>query len=215
MPTSGGANTTTDEPLPVLILVICLAVSVLLLLIVIVVCVIRKRNKESQNSAPSSPESQRPFSLPDQQTQLLQQQQHLLQQYPTKMFHKPLPPTPFVAQKWTSSVYPKVPGQPLSTDSGLFTEHDSSKETDAPGNQYEVPYAHLLPVGSTTSSNSSASSSSNNRFLRSSCCFTSNGPNQVDGAMTSRSGPGSGFSSEHLSYNHDKRRKYFSDYDSQ
>jgi len=199
--------------LPVLILVICLAISVFLLLIVIVVCVVKKKNKESQRSAPDSPESQRPFNLPDQQAHLLQQQQ-LLQQYPGKMFHKPLPPTPFVAQKWTSSVYPKVPGQPLSTDSGLFTEHDSSKEMDVTGNQYEVPYAHLLPVGSTTSSNSSASSN-NNRFLRSSCCFTSSGPNQVDGAMTSRSGPGSGFSSEQLSYNHDQRRKYFSDYDSQ
>ena len=217
--------------MPVLILVICLSVSVFLLLVVIVVCVVKKKNKGLSSSAPNSPRQHRaPFDvIADHQSHLLlqhqqqlQQQKQLLQHYPGKGFQKPLPPTPFVAQKWTSSVFPKVPGQPLSTtDSGLFTEYDITKDIDIAGNQYEVPYAHLLSTGgatskSSTSSSTSSSGSSNSRFLRSSCCFTGSVPDAAGAAATlsSRSGSGSGFSSDHLPY-HDQRKKYFSECDSQ
>jgi hypothetical protein len=201
--------------LPILILVICLAVSVLLLLLVIVVCVVRKKSKDA---SPESGESQRPFHLGEPQAKLQQQQQQLLPPYPgqvaVNMFHKPLPPTPFSAQKWaTGTVYPKLP---VSADSG-YAEHEHSKDMDLSGNQYEVPYAHLLPAGSSSGSSSSGGSSAsgnNNRALKSSCCFSSAAPVHLDGAMTSRSGPCSGYSGDRLPY-HEKPRKYFSDYDSQ
>jgi len=226
VPPSGGSNP-TEEPLPVLILVICLSVSVFVLLVVIVVCVVRKKNKGLSASTPSSPRQHRPAfdviadhqsHLLHQHQQQLQQQKQLLQHYPGKSFPKPLPPTPFVAQKWTSSVFPKVPGQPLSTtDSGLFTEYDISKDVDVAGNQYEVPYAHLLPPGGATSSSSSSSSTSssssgsNNGFLRSSCCFSGNVPDSAGAATLSS---GSGYSGDHLPYR-DQRKKYFSECDSQ
>lgn len=207
-----------------MILVICLAVSVFILLLVIVVCVLKKKKKESQDSIPNSPETQRPFILGDQQQQLLQQQQQqqMLQQQQGKLLHKPLPPTPFMPHQWTNSVYPKMSNQPLvvvTTDSG-FTEHDNSKEFESSGNQYEVPYAHLLPVGSSTGSNSTTTSNNNNNrrhFLRSSDCVNSASHPFFDGGMTSRSGPISGFSSEHPTYalKQHQHLQYFSDYDSQ
>ena len=222
VPTTGGPNS-NEEPLPVLILVICLAVSVFLLLLVIVVCVLKKKRKESEDSAPSSPEAQRPFILGDHQQQLLQQQQQLLQQHQGgKHLHKPLPPTPFMQHQWTNSVYPKMSNPPLVV---LTSDHDNSKEFDSVGNQYEVPYAHLLPVGSTTSSNSNTTATTtnnNNRrhFLRSSDCLSSSAGTHpyFEGAMTSRSGPISGFSSDHPSYalkQQQQHLQYFSDYDSQ
>ncbi len=178
---------------------------------------IRKKWKETDESTAGTPDVQRPFMVGDHHLVHQQQQQQLLAQ-------KPLPPTPFMQSQWTTAkVYPKMVGGNLAPTESSYADCENSKDFDSVTNQYEVPYAHLLPLNSTSSSTNSAGSCGSvpllkpRQFIRSTDCISSSGNAYYDPKISSQSGPITVFSSDHPSYSmkHNKHFHYHSDYDSQ
>ena len=129
----------------VLILVICFSVMVFILLLVIIIYIIRKKSKTGSPISPESPDIQRPFM--SQPTTTL-----MSKNINNNKFGQPLPLPPNTTDiglwKNVKSIYPtgELQQQQMATDSGFDASIGMERGSSIGGNQYEVPYSHLLPV---------------------------------------------------------------------